>query len=501
MKKILLLGLFILLIGISFVSAEECSDSDGGVDYNTKGTLTLIIEGETYLAEESCVIDTNPSPTGYVWNEVSSCSGDDCYVREGYCETFESSGDWWQETSCENGCSDGACMIKCDENQKKEDWCEDNVGYSRQCNGTNGEWIDSIEWDCNFSHKICQNGKCVEIEEETINPTVVCSDLGIECGETFDVKTSQYVFCGECDIGSVCIANKCYNNDDVGNCIGSPMFPCEEWSNIFSTGYSCEIVGCEWNEKNLSCEGVPKPCSELKDGCLHQRGCEWEKDEKLKSRTYWMEKGKPSLGGVGKISINSEDLKRIENEEITLVMVLENSFLPEDTKVTFEIFKFVMSQVYNPVNDDIGIRVGEDAPIGIIDKDGNAMVEWTITKEDLEFAEYEGHDYFHFKTIVDGEELHNINIAGRIGFGGQTLLLSTKEGDCRGTIPCEILPLDGCEYASDCNWNNEENSCEGIGSLSCTIIEDEETCDIYDCKWKKYGFWKKFASWFGRIFS
>ena len=101
----------LVLIGsIGFISAEGCTDSDGGIDYDTKGTLTLIIEGETYLAEESCVIDTDPSLTGYVWDEVSSCSGDDCYVREGYCETFESSGDWWQETSCENGCSDGACI-------------------------------------------------------------------------------------------------------------------------------------------------------------------------------------------------------------------------------------------------------------------------------------------------------------------------------------------------------------------------------------------------------
>ncbi|MBU0957729.1 MAG: hypothetical protein KKF56_02865 [Nanoarchaeota archaeon] len=91
-------------------TTASCIDSDGGNNVNVKGILDLELDGQTAIIEESCVIDTNPSSTGFVWDEVADCSGDDCYVREGYCETFESSEDWWNEISCPNGCNDGACL-------------------------------------------------------------------------------------------------------------------------------------------------------------------------------------------------------------------------------------------------------------------------------------------------------------------------------------------------------------------------------------------------------
>lgn len=91
-------------------SGQNCTDSDGGNYIYTKGTLAIIVDGQTATADESCVIDTDSSPTGMVWSDVSNCTGTACYVREGYCETFESSGDWWLETSCPNGCLNGACI-------------------------------------------------------------------------------------------------------------------------------------------------------------------------------------------------------------------------------------------------------------------------------------------------------------------------------------------------------------------------------------------------------
>ena len=91
-------------------SSENCADTDGGVDYNVKGVLTITAEGRTESKAESCVIDKDLSPTGYVWEEVQSCSGEDCYLREGYCGTFEESGDWWNEVTCPTGCSDGTCV-------------------------------------------------------------------------------------------------------------------------------------------------------------------------------------------------------------------------------------------------------------------------------------------------------------------------------------------------------------------------------------------------------
>ena len=71
---------------IQEIAAEEfeveCTDSDGGIDYSTKG---IIIMGE-YIGEDYC--------------------NDDSWLIEYFCEDVVSSIPY----SCPNGCEDGVCI-------------------------------------------------------------------------------------------------------------------------------------------------------------------------------------------------------------------------------------------------------------------------------------------------------------------------------------------------------------------------------------------------------
>ena len=229
-------------------------------------------------------------------------------------------------------------------------------------------------------------------------------------------------------------------------------------------------------------------------------------------KQYWLEKGKEKeflcdsrKGVCGKIFLDL-NIKEVENNEITLLLVLENTKLPKNTKIDFEIYK------YNPTKNasssafykNIGVRVGEDAIKEIVDERGNAVAEWTILLNDLTNAEYDGEDHFYFEPLVNGVNINGIERVGltRMGMDGNNIMFSTKTGDCIGNIPCNNLPNDACEY-SNCVWNNEGDYCEGSESLSCRVIEDELTCKTYKdfCNWKKYSFWKKLGLKIRRFFA
>lgn len=78
---------------------EECSDSDGGINYYTAGETCA--GGE--CKDDKCTIKVSSD----TYNDVTACSGDDCYLFEYACN---GSIFWADIYNCPNGCQDGACL-------------------------------------------------------------------------------------------------------------------------------------------------------------------------------------------------------------------------------------------------------------------------------------------------------------------------------------------------------------------------------------------------------
>ena len=87
-----------LKLDFNATSTPTCTDSDGGKDYYTKGTITKCgTGGECEIATDRCDQCTGGTP-GSV----------ECFaVKEYYCESNEIKSDIY---TCPSGCSDGACL-------------------------------------------------------------------------------------------------------------------------------------------------------------------------------------------------------------------------------------------------------------------------------------------------------------------------------------------------------------------------------------------------------
>lgn len=95
----------------------ECSDSDGGSNFGTKGAITfnqtILINGkpfggENIFYEDYCVVSNERYDVGniFIGNITESCSGENCYVNEYKCVK----GEIFEYSQCSNGCEDGACV-------------------------------------------------------------------------------------------------------------------------------------------------------------------------------------------------------------------------------------------------------------------------------------------------------------------------------------------------------------------------------------------------------
>lgn len=87
-----------------------CNDSDNGKDIYVKGSATTKQGEQTlHVNADSCAI----KDTQYGYGEGNpSCSGDNCYVHEGYCGEYKGSPlDMSEFIQCPNGCNDGACLL------------------------------------------------------------------------------------------------------------------------------------------------------------------------------------------------------------------------------------------------------------------------------------------------------------------------------------------------------------------------------------------------------
>ena len=63
--------------------------------------------------------------------------------------------------------------LKCDYNQKKDDWCVGDLVWGTHCE--EGEWVEFIDVDCNYWKGTCKNGNCVESGNE--NNILILTDL------------------------------------------------------------------------------------------------------------------------------------------------------------------------------------------------------------------------------------------------------------------------------------------------------------------------------------
>src|SRR3989344_6355452 len=113
MKKLIIACLVLALMVVTVCADENqtnttttCTDSDGGINYYVKGTLT--IQGKEGYLTDACQIKTGNAS----YTSTDSCFGNDCYLEEAYCYSSSKSyrtypADYY---NCPNGCKDGACL-------------------------------------------------------------------------------------------------------------------------------------------------------------------------------------------------------------------------------------------------------------------------------------------------------------------------------------------------------------------------------------------------------
>ena len=315
-----------------------------------------------------------------------------------------------------------------------------------------------------------------------------CSSLAVECG-SWNNGCGEKLDCGNCNNGA-CIAGECYSFSVLGKCKSL-------------------------SEKYGSKEGTAQSsCSLFKENCLtvlttDNQNCEWENSDLYTPKMYWMGKGGRTPTGFLLVSIDKNTIENITDIGISLTMVIENSKLPKGTNVSFEIYKSPQKFRAEPYE----IRIANNAIKSVVDENGKAVAQWTITEEDLANANYNGYDRIDFDVRANGESLSS-SLEGKINTFGTVesiavdkkgLLLVTKKGECSGIISCKDLSTkfeceESAEEGGNCNWNRETASCFGQEGISCSVIGDGDICREWKCSWRAYNFWERFTDWLKILF-
>ncbi len=95
---------------------DACTDSDGGKNPYVFGTMTTTFGGDTIKYSDQCLDDVKIYNESKEYNEVYSCSGDECYVREAFCNYNLTNGsviidpDNHELIQCPTGCRGGKCV-------------------------------------------------------------------------------------------------------------------------------------------------------------------------------------------------------------------------------------------------------------------------------------------------------------------------------------------------------------------------------------------------------
>jgi hypothetical protein len=156
-----------------FYVVSSCTDSDGGEDYYTKGTVSGYINGVKYSYSDSCSQpgDTNPL------NEYV-CTSDGFYTPLSY--------------DCPNGCSDGACVSK-----------KDTVKTIINNANINSELTDKTSNANLNGNDFCSLGTCIaNYYSEVPNPEnhdfTLQNTLRANCQDTYNGYTNAYYIRSAC---------------------------------------------------------------------------------------------------------------------------------------------------------------------------------------------------------------------------------------------------------------------------------------------------------------
>jgi hypothetical protein len=234
-------------------TSSPCTDSDGGLDYNVKGSCAdntynnmsdgcIVSNGDNngYLREISCddrsgsmrceMNDYNcpngcgdgaclASPPAPVCNAGYLCKDANTKAHQ------ETNCDWSSITDCPNGCLNGECVVPptCTSGSK----CKDNNTKAYQ--QSNCSW--SSITDCPNG---CLNGDCV-IPPPVCTAGFKCKDDTHQAYQATDCSWSQITFCPDTCVNGVChvscnagMACKDANTKAYleSNCVWSQIVPC-----------------------------------------------------------------------------------------------------------------------------------------------------------------------------------------------------------------------------------------------------------------------------------
>ena len=114
---------------------QICTDSDNGIDYSAKGTVTR----GTYTATDYCSASTPKIVS------VCYCKSDDTVGSEDY--------------SCPNTCSDGKCIVS----STPDEFCttDSGCGYRKRCNAGKCESVQCTSDSQCTGCRRCFNYNCV----------------------------------------------------------------------------------------------------------------------------------------------------------------------------------------------------------------------------------------------------------------------------------------------------------------------------------------------------
>ncbi|MBI2564906.1 hypothetical protein HYV79_02850 [Candidatus Woesearchaeota archaeon] len=243
-----------LQVAMSPTLTAQCTDTDGGKNYDIKGVVSGVID--RFDHPDFCI--ANP---GFLWDghivsdrgkEVSSCAGDNCYLIENFCPPnyWENTGQYIHEGyKCQYGCENGECRtepIVCTDTDNGE-----NYDIAGETTGVVA-WWDPIP-------------KNVKPHKDTC--TTLCSgSVGSYASNEGPCLIEYYCSAhpnkGEDQIFAAFKVKQCENGCENGECKSQPKLICNQ---LQSMDECLDSHTCYWDQQTNSCTDT-QTCSESDNG-------------------------------------------------------------------------------------------------------------------------------------------------------------------------------------------------------------------------------------------
>lgn len=205
MKKIILI-LFMLLVLVGLAYAQQCTDTDGGIDYYVRGTV-VDISGYSHTDECSSsreLVEYFCHSSGYYGADFHTCPfGLDCV--DGVCGGIVTTTTIPTEPECTPGfwkCENGN-LYKCVSNQQ---WA-----FLDTCSGFDSDYVDVC---LTSSPRLNTDYLCKKrTVTTTTTPTTVPTTIPTT---TTTIPLPECVTDADCEEGKICKDNKCVAKFPLG---------------------------------------------------------------------------------------------------------------------------------------------------------------------------------------------------------------------------------------------------------------------------------------------